>query len=39
MSADEMMYFQVDGKAESVSVFDARLQRLDKWNEHPPIFF
>ncbi|WP_439876537.1 DUF2357 domain-containing protein [Bacillus mycoides] len=39
MNADEMMYFQVDGKTESVSVFDARLQRLDEWNEHPPIFF
>lgn len=39
MNADEMMYFHVDGKAESVSVFDARLQRLDEWNEHPPIFF
>lgn len=39
MNADEMMYFHVDGKAESVSVFDARLQGLDEWNEHPPIFF
>lgn len=39
MNADEMMYFHVDGKAESVSVFDARLKRLDEWNEHPPIFF
>lgn len=39
MNADEMMYFHVDGKTESVSVFDARLQRLDEWNEHPPIFF
>ncbi|EOO40970.1 MULTISPECIES: restriction endonuclease-like protein [Bacillus] len=39
MNADEMMYFHVDGKKESVSVFDARLQRLDEWNEHPPIFF
>ncbi|PFZ62901.1 restriction endonuclease [Bacillus wiedmannii] len=39
MNADEMMYFHVDGKAESVSVFDARLQELDEWNEHPPIFF
>lgn len=39
MNADEMMYFHVDGKAESVSVFDAELQRLDEWNEHPPIFF
>lgn len=38
MNADEMMYFHVDGKTESVSVFDARLQRLDEWNEHPPIF-
>ncbi|OAK12350.1 restriction endonuclease [Bacillus wiedmannii] len=39
INADEMMYFHVDGKAESISVFDARLQRLDEWNEHPPIFF
>ncbi|PGM61784.1 restriction endonuclease [Bacillus cereus] len=39
MNADEMMYFHVDGKTESVSVFDARVQRLDEWNEHPPIFF
>ncbi|MDG2643048.1 DUF2357 domain-containing protein, partial [Vibrio parahaemolyticus] len=39
MNADEMMYFHVDGKTESVSVFDARLQRLDEGNEHPPIFF
>ncbi|MGE6402986.1 DUF2357 domain-containing protein [Bacillus cereus] len=39
MNADEMMYFHVDGKAESVSVFDTRLQRLDEWNEYPPIFF
>lgn len=41
MNADEMMYFHVDGKVESVSVsvFDARLQRLDEGNEHPPIFF
>ncbi|HDX9540472.1 MULTISPECIES: restriction endonuclease-like protein [Bacillus] len=39
MKADEMMYFHVDGKTESVSVFDARLQGLDEWNEHPPIFF
>lgn len=39
MNADEMMYFHVDGKTESVSVFDARLQGLDEWNEHPPIFF
>ncbi|WP_128855653.1 restriction endonuclease-like protein [Bacillus sp. CDB3] len=39
MNADEMMYFHVDEKTESVSVFDARLQRLDEWNEHPPIFF
>lgn len=39
MNADEMMYFHVDGKTESVSVFDGRLQRLDEWNEHPPIFF
>ena len=38
MNADEMMYFHVDGKTESVSVFDARLQGLDEWNEHPPIF-
>lgn len=38
MKVDEMMYFHVDGKTESVSVFDARLQRLDEWNEHPPIF-
>lgn len=38
MNADEMMYFHVDGKAESVSVFDARLKKLDEWNEHPPIF-
>ncbi len=40
MNADEMMYFHVDGKVESVSVsvFDARLQRLDEGNEHPPIF-
>lgn len=30
MNADEMMYFHVDGKVESVSVFDARLQRLDE---------
>ncbi|OTX88601.1 restriction endonuclease [Bacillus wiedmannii] len=39
MNADEMMYFHVDGKTESVSVFDARLNRVDEWNEHPPIFF
>ncbi|MED2933063.1 restriction endonuclease-like protein [Bacillus wiedmannii] len=39
MKADEMMYFHVDGEAESVSVFDARLKRLDEWTEHPPIFF
>lgn len=39
MNAHEMMYFHVDGKTESVSVFDARLQGLDEWNEHPPIFF
>ncbi len=39
MNVDEMMYFRVDGKTESVSIFDARLQRLDEWNEHPPIFF
>lgn len=39
MNADEMMYFHVDGKVESVSVFDARLKRLDEWTEHPPIFF
>lgn len=39
MNADEMMYFHVDGKVESVSIFDARLKRLDEWNEHPPIFF
>ena len=38
MNVDEMMYFHVDGETESVSVFDARLQRLDEWNEHPPIF-
>ncbi|WP_141541186.1 restriction endonuclease-like protein [Bacillus thuringiensis] len=39
MNVDEMMYFQVEGKTESISVFDARLKRLDEWNEHPPIFF
>ncbi|QWH14895.1 DUF2357 domain-containing protein [Bacillus mycoides] len=39
MNTDEMMHFHVDGKAESVSIFDARWQRLDEWNEHPPIFF
>lgn len=38
MNADEMMYFHVNGKAESVSVFDARLQRLDEWNEHANLF-
>ncbi len=39
MNADEMMYFHVDGKVESVSVFDAGLERLDECKKHPPIFF
>lgn len=39
MNADEMMYFHVDGKVESVSVFDARLQRLDEGTNTRQSFF
>ncbi|MDM5187310.1 restriction endonuclease-like protein [Bacillus sp. DX4.1] len=39
IASDEMMHFHVSGTWDSIMVYDARLQKLDEWTEHPPIFF